>query len=230
MTLLTICRSAAQAAGFAAPGTIIGSSDTTANLLLSLANKSGKQLATKPWQILQKEHAFSTVASQDSYALPTDYGWYENNTAWDRTNYWAMRGSLTPSDWQRYKSGTMTTTPRTRFRVKAGQLYLDPTPTDVRSIVIEYVSNAWATDGVTTFAAFAADSNTSVLSEDLLELELTWRFLERKGFAYQEAKFESQSQIELALAHDLPRGPINLATDAYEIFPPLPTVPSTGYS
>lgn len=226
MTLLSICQSAAQSAGFAAPGSIVGSGDATAQLLFRLANKAGKQLATLPWQALQAEHTFSTVASQAAYNLPADFGWYENNTAWDRSNYWAMRGSLTPSEWQRYKSGTMTTTPRTRYRVKAGQIYLDPTPTAVRTIVLEYISNAWASGG----SAYAADSDTTILSEDLLELELTWRFLERKGFAYEEAQYEAQTQIALRLAHDVPKGPVNLATDAYEIFPPLPTLPATGYS
>lgn len=230
MPLSSICTKAASSAGFASPTSIIGNSDGTAVLLLSLLNKAVKVLARRPWQALQKEHTFSTVASTASYALPSDYGWYENDTAWDRTNYWQMRGSLSPREWQRYKSGTMTTTPRTRFRVKGGLVFLDPTPSAVYSIVIEYVSNKPVTDGVSFFTEFSSDTQTSVLDEFLLELDLTWRFLERKGFAYEEAKQEAENQIELALGHDVPRTSMNLAGDGADVFPPYPTLPSTGYS
>lgn len=230
MTCLSICTNAIKSAGFAAPGTINNNSDGSAILLLALLNKAGQSLSRRPWQALQKEHTFSTVASTASYALPSDFGWYENDTAWDRTNYWQMRGSLTPGEWQRYKSGTLTSTPRSRFRVKGKLLFIDPTPTSVRSIVLEYVSNGWTTNGSTFASSFTADTETSVLDEFLLELELTWRFLERKGFAYEEAKDEAQRQIELALGHDVPKNTVNLAGDSDEYIPPYPTLPSTGYA
>lgn len=229
MSLLTICQAAAGACGFAAPSTIVGSSDDTAVLLLRLLNKGGKKLAWKPWSVLQKEYTFSTVAAQPSYAFPADYGYFQDYTAWDRTQFWTLRGSLDASEWQRYKSGTQTTTPRTRFRIKGGAIYLDPTPAGIDALVIEYVSANWVTDGVTTFSAFSTDTQTSLIDEDLLELDLTWRFLERKGLAYAEAKDEFDVVYESTFGRDVPKNPINIGIDN-EVWPPLPTLPNTGYS
>lgn len=230
MTLATVCQAAAQAAGFASPSSIIGNSDGTAVLLLALANKSIKGLARLPWQVLQKEHTFSTVASTETYAVPSDYGWYQNDTAWDRSNYWNMRGSLSPSQWQGYKSGIMSTSPRSRFRVRGNLVYIDPIPSSVRSIVIEYVSKRPVTDGVSFYEQFTGDSQTPLIEEYLLELELTWRFLERKGFSYEEAKNEADGQIQLALGHDVPGVSVNLGTASVGPWPPLPSLPTTGYS
>ena len=230
MSLLEVCTAVADECGFAAPSQIIGSADDTAVQLLALANKSGRLLARKPWQVLQKEHTFSTVDATADYALPSDFGWYINDTVWDRTDYWKMRGSLSPSEWQVYKSGIATSTPRSRFRVKAGRLYIDPTPSSVRSIVLEYVSKQWASNstGDTFAVAFAADTDTTRFDELLLQLDLTWRYLARKGLAYAEEKAEAEAQIELALAHDTPSPTLSQAGDHRAVFPPLPTWRGTG--
>ena len=230
MSLLTICQSAARACGFAVPNTIIGNTDVTAQMLLSLLNKSGKQRAKLPWQALQKEYTFSLVVSQAAYAFPTDLGYFQNQTIWDRTQFWSMRGSLSPSEWQLYKSGIQSTTPRQRFRIKAGQIYIDPTPTTTDSCVVEYVSSKWVTDGSSFFTSFSTDTQTSLIDEDLLELDLTWRFLERKGLAYAEARDECDRYAETILARDVPREAINFGGNNVGSWPPLPTVPITGYS
>lgn len=227
MTLLSICRSVAGASGFAVPSTVIGNSDNTAVMLLALINKAGKQRAKWPWEILQKEYTFSTVAATASYAFPTDLGFFLDETIWNRTQYWNLRGSLMPSNWQVFKSGIQTTTPRQRFRVKAGLIYLDPTPTAIESMVIEYVSSKWVTDGAAFFTSFTADTQTSLIDEDLLELDLTWRFLERKGLAYAEARDECDRYAEKISGQDVPRGSLNFGEDSSP-WPPLPAVPVTG--
>lgn len=233
MTLLSVCQAVAKDAGFDSPVSVVGNQDATAQMLLALCNKSGKALARKTWQVLQKEHTFTTVASQASYALPTDYGYFLTDTAWSRTNYWTLRGSLSPMEWQRFKSGIQTTTPRSRFRIKAGAFYIDPTPSTAESMVIEYLSTFWvaptATPTVGTKAAFSSDDDVSLIDEYLLELDVTWRFLDRKGLAYDEAKNEAVRMIEQFAASDTPSSKVNLA-DSYGPWPPIPTLPVTGYS
>lgn len=171
------------------------------------------------------------MAAQASYAFPSDLKYFLDYTAWDRSQFWALRGSLSPSEWQRYKSGTQTTTPRTRFRIKAGSIFLDPTPGSIDNLVIEYISKNWVTDvgGGNPASSFTADAQVSVIDEDLLELDLTWRFLERKGQAYAEAKAEFDEVYESTFGRDVPKIPVNAGID-YEIWPPLPTLPSTGYT
>ena len=212
------------------PSTIIGNSDNTAAMLLALVNKAGKQRAKYPWQALQKEYTFNLVNGQAAYSFPSDLGYFENETFWDRTQFWNLRGSLSPQEWQIYKSGIQSSTPRQRFRIKGGQIYIDPTPTTTDSVVIEYVSKNWVTDGSSFFNGFTTDTQTSLIDEDLLELDLTWRFLERKGLAYAEARDEADHFAEKLLARDAPKKSINMAGDAAATWPPLPTVPITGYS
>ena len=229
MSLLTICRNACREAGFAVPGSIVGNTDDTAVLLLACANRAGKLLAKKPWQALQKEYTFSTVASTASYALPSDYGWIVNDTAWDRTNYWRLRQSLSALQWQEYKSGITASVPRSRMRVKGSLVFIDPTPSSTISMVYEYVSSKWVTDGSSYFTEFSTDTQTSLISEELIELEVVWRFMNRKGVAYTEEKNTAEINIQLALAHDTPANAVNLAGSG-GVWPPLPTVPSTGYA
>lgn len=229
MSLLTLCQSAVRACGFAVPNTIIGNTDTTAQMLLVLLNKAGKQRAKLPWQALQKEYTFNFVNGTASYALPSDLGFFENETFWDRTQFWAMRGSLSPQEWQLYKSGLQTTTPRQRFRIWKGLIYIDPTPANTDAVVIEYVSKSWVTDGAAFFNSFSSDTQTSLIDEDLLELDLTWRFLERKGLAYTEARDECDRFAERIFAQDKPKQTVNFGGSS-SAWPPYPTVPVTGFS
>jgi hypothetical protein len=230
MSLLTVCQSAVKASGFAVPSTIIGNSDNTAAMLLALVNKAGKQRAKYPWQALQMEYTFNLVNGTASYAFPSDLGFFENETFWDRTQYWNLRGSLSPQDWQIYKSGIQSTTPRQRFRIWKGLIYIDPTPTTTDTVVIEYVSSKWVTDGGSFFTSYTSDTQTAVIDEDLLELDLTWRFLERKGLAYAEARDEADHFCEKLLARDTPKQTINMGAPSSVVWPPLPTVPITGFS
>lgn len=190
-------------------------------------------MARKSWEVLQKEYTFSQVVSQAAYNFPTDLGKFADYTCWDRTNFWDLRGSLSAQEWQRYKSGIQSTTPRQRFRVKLGQIYIDPTPTVTDALVIEYLSNQWvalsAAPTVATKIAFTLDTDVSIIDEAALEMEVIWRFLNRKGLAYAEEKDQADRYIGELFASDTPKGPVNLGDDC-GIWPPLPSVPWTGYS
>lgn len=209
MSLLTVAQAVAEEVGLPAPSSIIGSNDKTAKQLLRLINRSGKRLAKKNWTILQKENTFSTVASTASYSLPSDYDRLLDGTIWDRTAYWSLRGPLTPRQWQVYKSGLIAnTTVRSRFRIKpdarVNKFFMDPTPDAVVSMVFEYASTQWVSDSGNTTgkAAYAVDTDVALISEELIELDVIWRILNRKGFAYGEEKLEADNAIDRAYAED----------------------------
>lgn len=230
MTLLTVCQAVANDAGFDAPASILGNTDETAIQLLALANKAGKLIAKKPWSRLQREHTFTTQIGVEAYVPPTDLGWFVDDTAWDRSSYWQLRGSISPQEWQARKSGVMAQSPRSRFRFQLNLIYIDPVPAAEFDAVIEYVSDKWvlANDGL-RYAAFQTDGDGVLFPEILLQLDLTWRFLARKGLAYIEEKDEAERQIELAIGRDVPSVPTNLAGDRRTDWPPLPTRPVTGF-
>jgi hypothetical protein len=219
-SILTICQDVSKEAGLGSPPTIVGATDDTGIQLLAMANRAGRNLARRSWQILQKEHTFTTVAAQASYALPADYARYLDDTAWDRSSYWSVRGSLSPQEWQRYKSGIVASSPRSRFRVKAGALYIDPTPTAAKSMVIEYVSNAWVLSGGVAFTKIQADTDTVVFDDDLFKVELLWRFLNRKGLAYGEEKREAELLADKLIGMDTPSSPVSMDSDTSPFLPP----------
>jgi len=106
---------------------------------------------------------------------------------------------------------------------------LDPTPASGVSMVYEYVSKNWCqSSGGSGQTAWAADTDTGILDEYLIELDTLWRVLNRMGMAYAEEKEEAEQQIELALAGDggAPKLSLNSSTGTHLI--DANNVPDTG--
>lgn len=155
---------------------------------------------------------------QSDYALPSDYQRAIDNTFWDRSRFWAMRGPQSPQQWQLYKSsmvGKATVQRRYRFRSAnwlsggtgtPGQavLSIDPVPFDNgAALVFEYASNAWCASATgTPQKTWQADTDVGILDEYLLQLGLQWRFLRRLGLSYNEEMDEYESAVSVALARD----------------------------
>ena len=195
MTLLTVVTNICDEIGFDAPTSVIGSSNETAIQMLALANRGGKQLAKRGkgvggWAVLQTEHTFTTTDGTEEYALPSGFDFLLDDTLWDRTNQWRLWGPISPVEWQRVKSGVLasSTGPRRRVRIRPASstnvkaFYVHPTPT---------VQSAWA-----------ADTDTGILDEILMEMDLKWRFAKAKGLEYAEDKREFELELAQALARD----------------------------
>lgn len=152
---------------------------------------------------------------QSDYPLPSDFERAIDNTFWDRSRYWSMRGPQSPQQWQIYKSsviGRASIQRRYRFRSirngtgsPVGQyLSIDPLPLDNGSqLVFEYVSNGWCESiaGVPQ-NQWQADTDTGILDEYLLKLSLKYRLLRRLGLSYSEELDEYERQVDKAVAQD----------------------------
>lgn len=242
MTLLTIVQCAADIVGVPRPTAVITSTDQTVRTMLALLNREGKNLAKLRntwgggWVVLTREHEFTTVASQAEYTFPSDFAELVSETAWDRSNFWEMRGPLSPQEWQIVKSGLVASPAlRKRFRIKrsassaANAFFVDPTPSSTDDLVFEYLSDAWLTDsgGSTLRTSFAADDDVALLDEDLLEMGLIWRFLAAKklGFAAELAEYEIER--DRRIANDAGAQEISLARPRFRL--PPANVPETGF-
>lgn len=147
---------------------------------------------------------------QSDYALPSDFKTPVDNTFWDRSRFWSMRGPMSPQQWQLYKSsviGRASIQRRFRFRRSptAGMvLSIDPVPTDNGSaLVFEYVSNAWCqSSGGTAQTSWQADTDVGILDEYLIELGLLWRVLRRKGLSYADELDEYETEVAKAMSKD----------------------------
>ena len=216
MTLLTIVQDAADEIGIPRPSAVIGVNDPQIRQLLALANRDGKRLRdTHQWMILQILESFNTVASQEEYALPSDYRSMLSDTFWDRADFDRVRGQLTAQEWQEIKSGLLGSgVVNRRFRIQrdntatppANKIYIDPIPAaSGEEQVFEYVSNAWTVNaaGTVTSTEWTMDDDIALLDEELLTMGLIWRFRARKGFDVALDIAEWEAAVSQAIAFDV---------------------------
>jgi hypothetical protein len=213
--------------GLTVPTAVTTSNDQQILQLLGLLNKEGKALKDRPdegWQVLQLEATFTTVAVESQGAMATiapNARYILNNTIWNRSNRRPIFGPLTPQQWQMQK-GWFAQGPYSQYRLVGGDILFTPVPTAGDECYFEYGTNNWATDstGVTGKLQFTADSDVSLLNEDLLRLGLMWRWKQVKGLDYAEDKIEYEDRVMQAMARDTPRPNLNLSRNNYQL-PPL---------
>lgn len=144
----------------------------------------------------------SVTFAQESYALPSDLAYLIVQTEWDRNFRWQLLGPLDAQEWQVIKSGISPVGPRMRFRIMQGQFYINPvgsaTSVYTDNIVFEYVSTQWVALAGTPTAgaqtAYQADTDVSLINEDLLTLGVKWRFLMAKGLDYEGYQEEYEAK------------------------------------
>jgi len=201
MTLLTICQDAAKIIGITAPNAVTASTDTSVIQLEAAVNQEGRaQVRKYKWEVLIKEGSHTTLAAESQGAMTSiasDFGRFSNNTLWNRTTDRKYYGPITGSEWQEIKavvSGGITN----YFRIRTGNLLMNPTPTAGQSVNFEYVSKNWVdTSGGSTANAdkFSGDSQTTVLEEELIVLGVVWRFLKLKGLPYEQQFMDYQTRL-----------------------------------
>tara|TARA_R110000765_G_scaffold23830_3_gene59917 strand:+ start:877 stop:1365 length:489 start_codon:yes stop_codon:yes gene_type:complete len=120
----------------------------------------------------------TTIAPGFSYII--------NQTFWNRTLTQPVLGPLSPSEWQLLVART-TTGPYSQFRIRAGQLFAYPAPVAGQTWVFEYQTlNFCESAGGTDQSAWLADTDTGLMSENLMELGVVWRFKKKNGLDYSE--------------------------------------------
>lgn len=204
MSLLSLMQQVTAELNLAIPAAVVSSSDQTIKQLLALANREGQELAKRyDWPVLQNEYTFTLSNGVGSYAFPTDYDRQINRTQWDRDNHWPLIGPMSPQEYQWRVSGITVSTPRRRWRIKgssAAEFYMYPVPTasDAGKIMVyEYISKNWCqSSGGTGQTAWAADTDTGVIGENLMGMGIKWRFLKAKGLNYDEEFREYESACD----------------------------------
>lgn len=216
MTLLSIVQDACNEIGLPAPSTVIGNTDKTVKQMLALSNRSGKMLAQRfEWQELITEEVHTTTAAEDQGAVETlmpGFNWYIYQTAWNRTQQEPMGGPLYPAEWQHLKA-TSVTGPYYDFRIRTKKLLMIPTPPADETVALEYISRYWCSDstGVTNREKWSVDTDIGRLPEDLLTLDLKWRFKQAKGLPYAEEFRDAEMAINNAMARN--NGPRKMNLD-----------------
>ena len=193
MTLLSIVQDCADDIGLPRPSSLVGAVDISARRFLIAAKRTGEHLYRRHnWSILHREHSFETEADEPNYAVPEDFGRPMQMVAWDRAQFWRMRGNRSPGEWQRLKSSLIASPGlRRSYRLLvgplAGSILIDPTPSSVAELVIEYVSSFWSeTAAGAGQATLGADDDEFRLDHELVALGIAWRAKKSNGLAYAD--------------------------------------------
>ena len=222
MTLLTIVQNVADEVGVNSPSSVINTTVATDQQLLRFANASGLRLLRRyAFERITQEFTHTTTAAEDQGALTTiigsDFDRLVPTTLYNRSQSRRIKGPYTPQEWQRDK-GTVSSSIQEYYRLRGGNLLISPAPAAGETIAGEYVSKNWIldSDGTTTKAVFTADSDTSLIDEDLIVLDVKWRYLKSKSLDYSEEKLEFESEFANRRGEDKGGRIIDLATEGVD--------------
>lgn len=214
MTLLSICQDAATELGLRQPSFIVGSTDLTSQLFYRLANQGGKELMRyHDWQALTTEQTFTTTAtvSQVAGALPTASfdRMLHNAELWNRSLNQRYSGPTQQRYWQQLKANVSVGGVTGWWRIINGALAIYPAPTTGETVAYEYIDKRWAQSATgTNQEKFLADTDVARISEDIITLEIIWRFRKSKGFQYAEDLATCEREKEKIAARDRGTGKI----------------------
>lgn len=210
-TLLQIIRAAYERTGRAAPNDVMGSGDKDVIQMRALLEEGLDQLAGRArWERITKEITWTTLGVEDQGDLYgtglgsgptalTAFRYWLPGTMWDRSNMRPLCGPVDPDDWQMYKAAVVTG-PIYSFRQRGGHLLVTPAPTAGWTWAFEYLTeNFIAATGSTlpTKKRFTANTDEILLPDEIVLLDLRWRWKKEKGLAYAE-DFDA---LERALAN-----------------------------
>jgi hypothetical protein len=228
MSLLTITQNAADRLGLPRPSTVVTASDENARFLLGVAQEEGKALYDRhTWQVFQTEYTFPTVNGTASYALPDGFDQLLKDTVFNRTSRRRMVGDLSPAQWQETQASLVTMV-NPAFRIRGDLFYISPTPTSAETIAFEYMSNNWCRSAsLVGQSAWAADTDTGILNEELMTLGVIWRFKSKKGLDYAEDMANYEIAVNKAIFKDGARVTIDTSNCERDRIPRAPQVPET---
>jgi hypothetical protein len=199
-TLLATIQEVCRRQGIDVPATIFGSTDRQVVQLYTLLQEGLDDLSGRGvWEELTFEASWTTTNTEDQGALATraDKGlrWLLPQTFWDRTEKLPLLGPLDAQDWQALKA-IVITGPRYSFRIRQGRIIVTPAPPAGHTWVFEYVATSYLTDAGGTIykKRFTADTDLILLPDDIVQMDLRWRWKKEKGLSYAE-DFKSAERL-----------------------------------
>lgn len=220
-TLLQIVQDACKDAGQPRPSVVVSASSETPLRMLRLLNKAGKQLIKDHhWNALLDVESFTAVATQAQTHPhpPSDFDRFTPQTSlWDVSLKRPVAGPMATSKWLQLI--TDTTNGMDKFwTMISGQINIYPVPTTSDSFTYAYQSKNWVADSSSApKSSFTADDDTPRIDDELLVLELVWRWKASIGIDYAEDLASAARYKETVIAAD--RGPaiINLSTPRIDL-------------
>lgn len=227
MSLLSIIQDAASDLGLRQPALVVGSDDLTTQILLRMAQQGARSLVTyHDWQKLITVKSFTTVATEaQTSSIANDFDRFlYNPEIWNTSLNLRYIGPTPQRAWRQLSAGVSGGVIG-YWRMMGGTLHILPTPTAGQTVTYEYISTNHCTDsaGTTDQSSFEDDADLFKLGDDLLKLEVIWRFRASRGFAaYAEDLETCEREKEKAAARDRGTGRIRPSSSQNLDWPPPP--------
>lgn len=203
MTLLSALKDAQRELSLTVTATIIADGQETQNLLYRLANKAAKELVRRAEYRLpqiERTHSFvaTTGATLQANGKPSDFERIIPDTIWNRTTDKKIAGPIDSEEWAIANGVPITSTLTQYAMLRYDGLHIFAAPATADTIAYEYRTNkpVLAADGTTYKTDFTADTDSYVFGDELLTLDVVWRYKREKGRDYAE----NLKDFELALA------------------------------
>lgn len=196
MSLLQMIQTACKRIGISSPNQAITSTDPQILQLVSICEEEGQEMAERyPWQELQQEATFSTVASQvqaNLSSITIGFEYIVNDTIWNRTLRRPVYGPKSQQDWQQAKAMQING-PFNSYRIIGNVINFYPNPAAGQTCAFEYITDNWiSTSAGGQSSTFTNDADITKLDDQVIVLGLIWRWKQVKGLDYAEdfAKYE----------------------------------------
>lgn len=223
LTVLQIIQTACRRIGILAPNAAVSSTDPQIIQLIALSEEEGQEQAKRyPWQALQTEATFTTLAAQLQGSLSTiapGFNYIVNDTIWNRTLRRPVYGPKTMQDWQQAKAMQING-PFNSFRIIGDAINFYPSPAAGQTCAFEYITKNWiATSTASTSSIWTNDADTPKLDDQLMVLGTIWRWKSAKGLGYAEDYAKYERMIPDAMARDGGKATLNMGGTRYDIQP-----------
>lgn len=218
MSLLQICKDAADEVGIERPTSVFGSTNPTAQKLYRYANKVGRHLMKNyAWQALRAEHTFSALGQEEQTGiLPSDLDRIIPETFWNRSAKVLISGPKSPVDWATLKAENVTLSNTAFYILRGGSIFIYNAPAAGNTLAFDYVKNTWARNsGGTPQTSFMADTDTSVIDEELITLGVIYEYLVNDGQPAAAALQTFNDRFSLLVDNDQPSAAILQAGDLF---------------
>lgn len=204
MTAIQVAQKVALKVGLAVPSVLFSDTGRTAQELASLMNECATDIADSfDWQALKKTHTITGDGALIGHPLPTDYErMLKTANVWSSPYLWGMEHVTDTDRWLEYLvlpyrpvSGAWT--------IYESLFQILPELPDQQTAQFYYISNQIVrpSSGLNK-VEFSSDDDTFVLSEKLLQLCLTWRWLAKTGMNYAEPLEDYNQELSKQMDKD----------------------------
>ncbi|MEO5329949.1 MAG: hypothetical protein H7829_17095 [Magnetococcus sp. THC-1_WYH] len=191
MNVLSIAQNVADEVGVPRPSILVSATDPIHQKIYRHINKVGTSLMrAHPWQELRKVQSITAVAQAlQTSAVPSNFDRFIPETFWDLTGKTLINGPISPTEWASLSANSYADTAVKKFTVRAGDIYIIPTPTAGDSYSFHYVSKNWVLDQDTTTekSSVSTDGDTLYLDDQLVISGVVYEFLRGEGQPFQMA-------------------------------------------